>query len=83
LTDYEAKIMELAKDVELRQAIRDHLIRSRDTSPLFDGAGFAADFGNLLRRMAERWSRGLLPEHLEDDGSLRTDQSLQSHIGSA
>jgi predicted O-linked N-acetylglucosamine transferase (SPINDLY family) len=64
LNEYEAKVMELATDINRRQALRQHLIHSRDTAPLFDGAGFAADFGDLLRRMAERWSGGLPPEHL-------------------
>ncbi len=65
LIDYEAKVMELATDAGRRQAIRNHLVQARDTSPLFDGAGFATDFGDLLRRMADRWSQGLAPRHIE------------------
>jgi predicted O-linked N-acetylglucosamine transferase (SPINDLY family) len=64
LAGYEAKVMELANDAGRRQAIRDHLVRARDSSPLFDGAGFATDFGDLLRRMAEHWSQGLAPRHI-------------------
>jgi predicted O-linked N-acetylglucosamine transferase (SPINDLY family) len=66
LADYEANVMELATDAGRRRAIRDHLVRARDSSPLFDGAGFAIDFGDLLRRMAEQWSQGLAPRHIEN-----------------
>jgi len=66
LADYEAKVMELATDASRRRALRDYLIQARDTSPLFDSAGFTTDFGDLLRRMAERWSQGLAPQHSED-----------------
>ena len=73
LTDYESRVMELATDASRRQAVRDHLVHARDTSPLFDGGGFTADFGNLLRRMAERWSQGLAPEHIAQVGDDSQD----------
>lgn len=66
LQGYEDTVMALAGDAGRRQAIRDHLIGARDTAPLFDSAGFTADFGNLLRRMAEQWSLGLPATHLAD-----------------
>jgi predicted O-linked N-acetylglucosamine transferase (SPINDLY family) len=65
LQAYEDKVMALAGNAGHRQAIREHLIRARDTAPVFDSAGFTADFGKLLRRMAEQWSRGLPACHIE------------------
>jgi predicted O-linked N-acetylglucosamine transferase (SPINDLY family) len=65
LRDYEDKVMALAADAGRRQAIREHLIRARDTAPLFDSTTFTSDFGTLLWRMAERWSQGLAPQHIE------------------
>ncbi len=64
LQGYEDKVIALANDAGRRQAIRDRLIAARNTATLFDSAGFTADFGNLLRRMAEQWSRGLPATHL-------------------
>lgn len=64
LEGYEDKVMALAGNAGRRQSTRDHLVRARDTASLFDSAGFTADFGNLLRRMAEQWSRGLAPSHI-------------------
>ena len=65
LVGYEAKVMELATDASRRLAIRKHLVQARDTSSLFDSAQFTTDFGKLLWRMAERWSQGLAPQHIE------------------
>ena len=66
LRGYEDKVVALARDIGRRQVLRDQLVRARDTASLFDSAGFTADFGDLLRRMAEQWSRGLIPCHIAD-----------------
>ena len=62
--DYERLVLELAADAPRRDTLRAHLVAARDTAPLFDSDGYARDFGNLLWTMAERWSRGLAPDHL-------------------
>ncbi len=60
---YERQVLALARDGDRRRALREHLIAARDSAPLFDSAGYTRDFGDLLWRMAERWSKGLPPEH--------------------
>ncbi|MDE2401578.1 MAG: hypothetical protein KGL90_07920 [Burkholderiales bacterium] len=64
VADYEAKVLELALDADQRQTLRHHLVQARDVSPLFDSEGYTRDFGQLLWRMAERWSQGLPADHL-------------------
>ncbi|RZI81877.1 MAG: glycosyltransferase [Rubrivivax sp.] len=64
LADYEAKAMELAQNAPLRQQLREHLVKARDTAPLFDSEGYTRDFGQLLWAMAERWSQGLPCDHI-------------------
>jgi predicted O-linked N-acetylglucosamine transferase (SPINDLY family) len=68
VADYQAKVLELARDPGRRQAVRDHLVQARDTSPLFDSAGFTADFGELLLGMADRWAQGHPPRHIANCG---------------
>ena len=67
--DYEAKALALAHNPEERVRIRRHLIEARDTAELFDSSGFTQDFGKLLAAMAERWSRGLAPDHIALEGA--------------
>lgn len=64
LADYEAKVMQLATDPAQRQAIRDHLVQSREIAPLFDSHSYTRDFGRLLWAMAERWSQGQPCDHI-------------------
>jgi predicted O-linked N-acetylglucosamine transferase (SPINDLY family) len=64
IADYETRIIELAGDAAARQALRRHLVAARDTAPLFDSETWTRDFGRLLWAMAERWSRGLPPDHI-------------------
>jgi predicted O-linked N-acetylglucosamine transferase (SPINDLY family) len=64
LADYERQVLALAGDAARRQALHEHLIKARDTAPLFDSTGYTRDFGNLLWAMAERWSQGHAPDHL-------------------
>jgi len=44
--------------------VRQHLVDARDQAELFDSTGFTKDFGDLLWQMADRWSKGLAPNHL-------------------
>lgn len=62
--NYEAKVLELARDAQLRQQLREHLVQARETAVLFDSDRYVRDFGNLLWRMAERHAQGLPVEHL-------------------
>lgn len=64
LPDYEARVMTLAQDAGLRATVRQHLVDARDQAELFDSTGFTKDFGDLLWQMADRWSKGLAPDHL-------------------
>ncbi|MFT3858028.1 MAG: tetratricopeptide repeat protein [Aquabacterium sp.] len=64
LAGYKEKVHALAADPAERARIRQHLHRARDEAPLFDSAGYARDFGDLLWRMAERHAQGLPPDHL-------------------
>ena len=61
---YRSTVLALASDPHRRQALRMHLEAQRSVSPLFDGARFANDLEQLYRRMWERCSGGLRPEHL-------------------
>lgn len=64
LAGYERLVLDLANDLPRRTALRQHLVRARDTAPLFDSTGYTRDFEALLWTLAERRSRGLPPEHL-------------------
>jgi predicted O-linked N-acetylglucosamine transferase (SPINDLY family) len=64
LAGYEARVMALATDAAARRGLHEHLVRARDTAPLFDSAQWTADFGRLLQAMAERWSQGLPADHI-------------------
>ncbi len=74
IADYERTVVALARDAERRTALRMHLAAARDTAPLFDSRGYARDFGALLRAMAERWSRGLPPDHLRGAAAAIEDR---------
>lgn len=66
---YERRVAALARDDGRRAALRAHLVARRDTSPLYDAAGFARDFEALLMRMWQRATSGLAPDHLPADPS--------------
>jgi predicted O-linked N-acetylglucosamine transferase (SPINDLY family) len=61
---YKNKVLELAADKAMREAIRAQLQQARDHAPLFDSDRYAKDFSDLLWRMAERDAQGLPPDHL-------------------
>ena len=56
---YARTVVELAHDPARRQALRDHLVAARLTSPLFDSQRFTRDFEALLLRMMDRHRAGL------------------------
>ena len=61
---YAQTAIALAHDAPRRAALRAHLHTQRQTSPLFDGAGFALDIEALLQRMWARAVAGLPPGQL-------------------
>ncbi len=64
VVDYEALVVALAGDGARRAGLRDHLVKQRSASPLFDGIRFARDIESLYERMWARAVAGLRPEHL-------------------
>jgi predicted O-linked N-acetylglucosamine transferase (SPINDLY family) len=68
---YSALVIALAGDAPRRAALREELARRRLTTPLFDGAAFAADIEALYRRMWERAVAGQAPAHLPAARSAR------------
>jgi predicted O-linked N-acetylglucosamine transferase (SPINDLY family) len=61
---YEEKVMELAQNAVLRQAVRERVQQARLTAPLFNGATIAREIESLYERMWERAVAGLPPDHL-------------------
>jgi predicted O-linked N-acetylglucosamine transferase (SPINDLY family) len=61
---YEEKVMELAQNAVLRQAVRERVQQARLTAPLFNGATIAREIESLYQRMWDRAVAGLLPDHL-------------------
>ncbi len=61
---YLQAIVALARSPELLAGYRQHLCEQRLQLPLFDPAGYAADFQALLQRIWARHAAGLPPEHL-------------------
>ena len=62
LADYEKRALELARDPQQLAAIRQKLARNRDTTPLFDTAGFTRDLESVYATMWVRQQSGLPPE---------------------
>lgn len=65
---YRHTIVELARDPQRRQAMRDRLDQAREDSPLFDSARFTRDYEGLLVRMIERQRAGLPADALPAQG---------------
>jgi len=57
-------VLALADDAPRRAALRQHLARQQQCSPLFDGAAFARDLEALLQRMWRQALRGAPAQHL-------------------
>lgn len=64
LQDYEQIALDLARNRGMLRKLRERLVGSRDTCPLFDSARYTRDFEALMIRMIERLDSGLSPEHL-------------------
>jgi predicted O-linked N-acetylglucosamine transferase (SPINDLY family) len=65
---YRATVLALADDAPRRAALRAHLAAQAQSSPLFDGAGFARDLEALLQRMWQQALRGGALQHLPAEG---------------
>jgi len=61
---YRDTALALARDGARRTRLREHLVRQRTQSALFDGAGFARGIEALYERMWERTLHGLPPAAL-------------------
>lgn len=71
---YKDKVLALAGDAPRREALRARLQQARLDAPLFDSDSYAADFGELLWRMAERHAQGEAPTHLDIHGPIGARQ---------
>jgi predicted O-linked N-acetylglucosamine transferase (SPINDLY family) len=60
-----AAAVRLGHDAEARMALRARVAEARSNSGLFDMKGYARDFADLLRRMANRQRAGHAPAPLE------------------
>ena len=68
-TQYRATVLALAAAPERRAGLRRHLQAQRSAGSLFDGARQARDLEQLYRRMWDRATQGLAPEHLPAAGA--------------
>ena len=62
---YKDTIKRLARDPDRRAALRDVLVRARETAPLFDSVRFTRDYEALLLRAHDRHAQGLPAAPLE------------------
>jgi len=62
LEEYEALALKLARDRIALAAIRDKVVRNRDTYPLFDTARFTRNLEAAYISMWERYQRGERPQ---------------------
>ncbi len=69
LDEYVAKAIALGNDPGTARAMREDLLRRRDTMPLFDPARFAEHLGRAYEGMVEIWRRGETP-HAFDVASI-------------
>jgi predicted O-linked N-acetylglucosamine transferase (SPINDLY family) len=65
LADYEERAVQLANDPAQRADIRERLLNSRLTTPLFDTSATVRDLESVYTRMYERYCLGLPPDHIE------------------
>lgn len=64
IDDYEAALVTMARDPEVLQGLRTHLVSQRLSLPLFDSAGYTRRFEALLGTLWRRWCEGRAPAHL-------------------
>ena len=62
LAEYEALALALARDPQRLKALRERLVRNRNSEPLFDTARFARNLESIYTAMWERQQAGLAPE---------------------
>lgn len=62
--DYRMAIVALAKEPGLLQSLKSQLVQQRQSMTLFDSAGYARDFTELLARMSGAWRNGQAFDHL-------------------
>lgn len=71
MDEYRAKAITLGNDPGSARALRETLIRTRGSMPLFDPARFAAHLGAAYQTMVDIWRRGEAPRSF-DVAPLRT-----------
>jgi protein O-GlcNAc transferase len=72
LNDYETLALRLARDPAALVAMRDKLVRNRDTCPLFDTMRYTRDIEVAYVRMWERFQRGIRPESFAVAGNFES-----------
>jgi predicted O-linked N-acetylglucosamine transferase (SPINDLY family) len=77
IDSYVESAITLCRNDDQRQAVRDRIASATRTSPLFDGASFAADLQQLIERMVERQDAGLPPAPLP--AAYPTEQGSVAH----
>lgn len=79
LDEYVAKAIALGNDPGTAAAMREDLLRRRDTMPLFDPARFAEHLGRAYEGMVEIWRRGEKP-HAFDVPSVDVKPKLSVEV---
>lgn len=70
LADYETKAISLARDPARLSALRQRLIASRPTAPLFDTTLFTRNLETAYQQMWQRWQRGEPPADIDVAGEV-------------
>jgi protein O-GlcNAc transferase len=65
MDEYKAKAIALGNDPGTARALRETLLRTRDSIPLFDPERFAAHLGSAYETMVEIWRRGEKPRSFD------------------
>ncbi|MBL8570151.1 MAG: hypothetical protein JNK84_13865 [Phreatobacter sp.] len=78
MDEYKAKAIALGNDAGTARALRETLVRTRDSVPLFDPARFAVHLGSAYETMVEIWRRGESPRTFDvaPIGAERTQRAL-------
>lgn len=62
---YEGLIVELARNIELRESLRNKLRETREKAPLYDAEAFATNLGSGFEEVWQRHQRGLPAAHID------------------
>lgn len=65
MDEYKAKAIALGNDSGTARALRETLVRTRDSVPLFDPARFAVHLGSAYETMVDIWRRGETPRSFD------------------